>query len=280
MHRGGPELRAAARMRVLRVILLLMRVLALLLAPALALQPPATSDPFAEPTEETPSEADQPSTDTAAVPSESEATSTPAPQESPSTEAKPAPLCHREDFADFDQYVECQLQAEANAAPPGEQPRIYQRQIEQAREDAARQEVMEAAYAGGRKSPEELEAEENRFKALGLGFLIPGAILAAAGGGLLIGSMSTGTPVDDGGPECMMGKRCGDTCIEVTDTCHMGDPRQRTNVDVALLGAGVALLAIGAGLLIGGSFTLKRWAEARAAKFRITGTGAGIEVRF
>src|SRR5690606_5489102 len=186
----------------------------------------------------------------------------------------------REDFEDFDDFVACQVEREAARAPATKASSPHGLTAER---QAALDEVSEAAYAGDRHKRERaaaMEARERKLRDVSSGLLVPGFVSAATGTGLVIASMASSSTVDDGGPQCVVGKRCGDACIALTDTCHIGDPRVRTNINGALLGSGVALLVVGAGLLIGGTVALNRWAAARAARFRLTGTGATIEVRF
>lgn len=165
--------------------------------------------------------------------------------------------CKRSDFKSFDDFVDCQtrqLPAEQKVAPresvytpapPPPKPRYTPRQ---------------------ERELEEYTVKRDRNYKGFIGMLSTGLVLGA--GGLITGAIGLAMReeaerTDDGGPMCSIGKRCGDACIEVTDTCHLDQggslgPITPAGRRVALAGGGILLA--GVGFLIGAAL-FKREAD-------------------
>lgn len=166
--------------------------------------------------------------------------------------ADPSPArkhCRREDFEDFDAFVECRVAEQGNPPAPVVAPPV---------DHATRARQREAAEARaelGRKAREQAasEAEEDlRVRRMLLALAISGGVLDATGIGLVAAAAATGESVagpPDDGPICTVGKRCGDTCVAVELTCHTPTTGGSFKANPALLWSGIAALAVGSGLL-------------------------------
>lgn len=177
---------------------------------------------------------------------------TPTPTKDPAV-AEPAPpqkQCRREDFENFDTFVECRVAEQGSSPAPVVGPPV------DPAEQARQREAAEARAELGRKAKEQAttEAEEElRTRRTLLALVISGGVLDAAGIGLVAAAAGTGEPVADSfdaGPTCTIGKRCGDTCIAVEWTCHTPTGGGSFKSNPALLWPGVAALAVGSGLLV------------------------------
>lgn len=95
----------------------------------------------------------------------------------------------------------------------------------------------------------------------GDGLLIGGAVMVGLGV-IALGSGVAMVAIGGGGgttgPTCTMGKRCGNTCIELSDTCHVSATPNTTKSDPGLVGGGVALIAVGVGMTVGGGVMIVR----------------------
>lgn len=111
---------------------------------------------------------------------------------------------------------------------------------------------------------------------VGLATLLTGAVLLGAGLG------SSGGGSIGGGPNCTIGKPCGDTCISVNNTCHIGSTGSSTGGAVRtektgfVIGGGVLIFPISVALITTGSVLLARADQSRA----LTLTPTGIAVSF
>lgn len=108
---------------------------------------------------------------------------------------------------------------------------------------------------------------------LGVGVLAlgTGIALIAVGGG---GGGGGGS-----GPMCTIGKPCGNTCIEISDTCHVGTSGSgtvATESNPGMVGGGAALMGVGLGLTIGGGVMFLRGSWRANGMITLTPTGVGV----
>jgi hypothetical protein len=185
-----------------------------------------------------------------------------APPDNTPSKTPPAekPACERKDFDSFDDFVDCQVASQPPAPKPAPRPASVPRHPTPPKPELP-------PKISGRKQREldALEATQARYESVFLGTLIPGIILSLGGGTMTIIGLGQREPAsrDDGGPNCTIGKRCGDTCIEVSDTCSVGGGaplgplttrgRKITAIGGAILVTGVALLIT--------SVVFKRWSS-------------------
>lgn len=159
--------------------------------------------------------------------------------------------CKRSDFETFDEFVDCQTKQlppePADQASPKEQARSSPPPPPRPRLSPTRQRKFDEFAAKRDK------AYKGYVGMLGTGVAVGTVGLVTTIVGLFMREDVART--DDGGPVCTVGKRCGDACIEVTDTCHVGGgggslgPITPTGKRVAIAGSGV--LIAGIGFLIG-----------------------------
>lgn len=178
--------------------------------------------------------------------------------------APPAKPCRRRDFDSFDAFVDCKATAEGvdKKAPPTASPAAAVDRRSPL-ERAERAEYSEA-LASMETSKEKRARDERQYvlgrKRLSLGLGLGGGALMLGGTASIIASIVLGTETrsSDSGPMCTVGKRCGDTCIEVADTCHVGARSGATRkpkpvalwTGIALLAAGTALFGVALSILL------------------------------
>jgi hypothetical protein len=219
------------------------------------------------------------------------------------TQSKPVARvgCRREDFADFDDFVDCQVREAERSAPPEVRAAPASRRPPDPR-DAERREIESMLHAKFDPQIEEAEQERTRFFRISIGLLVPGC-LAAAGGiitaviGAGVGSSTAredtagGDDIDGFRDQCTIGKPCGDTCIEVSDVCHVGGGGVGGGGELrpGVLIAGVSIAVLGIGLLVGSVLAARRSKEAgehasdlrrRRDPGRLTFGPSGLRVRF
>lgn len=175
--------------------------------------------------------------------------------------------CRREDFASFDDFVACQ-----EARLPPEPPRELQ------------PEKVELPPPKLSPRLEALMDAEDFYWDLTVGTLVPGALL------LVGGAITTGIgvlQVDEeqftGGPMCTTGKRCGNTCIERADTCHVGSGEVLSKRGKILVGVGASAVLVGAVLTVVGGVGATRLAITRRklhAALSFTGQSVVVAGRF
>jgi hypothetical protein len=107
-------------------------------------------------------------------------------------------------------------------------------------------------------------AEAAHFQQVGVGLVIPGSIAAA------LGIVLVAVGVGGGGSSsknCSTGKRCGNTCIEMTDVCHIpsgdGESRSGGGIRPRMMISGGVVALVGIGLIIGSVFAFRRATRAR-----------------
>lgn len=122
---------------------------------------------------------------------------------------------------------------------------------------------------------------------------IAGAVLVAVGiasavtGGVMVLVGVVGDTEDDGifRATCTVGKPCGNTCIEVSDTCHIptgdagGGYQEHEKVPGSVGIAGVVLAFGGLALATAGTFVLAKHGAPRRQR-RLVLTGNGLAVKF
>jgi hypothetical protein len=198
----------------------------------------------------------------------------PPPSVEPEPSGPPTPKpCRREDFEEFDAFVECQVEQQSQAKPATPPPAL---QISPA-EAARQQEAAEARTELGRKAKEQAAAnaeEELRTRRTLLALVISGSVLDAAGIGL-VAAAATATGSPDDGPTCTVGKRCGDTCIAVELTCHTPTAGGSIKSNPALFWPGIATLAIGSGLLVTALIIYRR-RNSQTSSLIVTTRGVGF----
>lgn len=204
---------------------------------------------------------------------------TPFPSEPATNEAAEAPkaapppkACKREDFENFDAFVECRIAEQGEPVPPAPPVETAAERNRRAIDEAmGRTEEDLAANAAA--------AAYNRRVSIIL--LATGLALDVIGVSLLAAGYAQGTKVEapsDDGPICMVGQRCGDACIAVTDTCHVGANSGPTTVPKAALAwPGAAAIVIGSGLLVA---ALVVHVRTQAAPSRVIVNARGIGIRF
>lgn len=195
----------------------------------------------------------------------------------PAPEVSPETRCHREDFEDFDAFVDCRFEAEQAHRSVTVQPTAAVNPVEAARQrevDEARAELT--ARTGKRASARAEQARQTRATVLGL--VISGSLVDAAGLGLMAAAYIDGDTVSSGaggGPMCTTGKRCGDTCIAVEFTCHTPTSGGSSIAPhPVLLWSGVATVALGTGLLVGALLFHRR--NTPSASFLVNAKGVGF----
>lgn len=109
-------------------------------------------------------------------------------------------------------------------------------------------------------------AEAIRFHRVGIGLMVPGAVAVALGAVLVgVGAGGSSSPKN-----CSVGKRCGDTCIEMTDVCHIPAGGAAGSggggIRPSMLISGAVLAALGIGFIIGSVFAFRRATRARERK--------------
>lgn len=174
--------------------------------------------------------------------------------------------CRREDFASFDDFVACQ---EAQLPP-----------------DPPASEVEPVELPPPRLSPriEQLIEAEGFYLDLTVGTLIPGALLIVGGGIMTgVGFLNVDDVQRTSGPRCVIGKPCGNTCIELADTCHIGSDDVLSKQGKILVGVGLSTLLAGAALTIVGGVGASRLAITRhtlQAALAFTGQSVLVVGRF
>jgi hypothetical protein len=212
--------------------------------------------------------------------------------ESPPTEPEGRPAmapsqdrgCVREDFEDFDAFVACRVENEAAPAParPAQVPIESAPNPEQAELDEIRANHQSARE---RQVSEDVR-EEMLYRRVGIGLVVPGALASLTGLALVIVGTAGGGSASR--KTCTVGKPCGETCIEVSDTCHIGgsqDGDDGGDMNPVLIGVGAAVAAVGVGMLIGSIFAFRRSRDAAynartRGLVRVGVEGGGLSVRF
>jgi hypothetical protein len=105
-----------------------------------------------------------------------------------------------------------------------------------------------------------------KLHATGVGLTAPGAVATGVGAIMsFVGLAMLSGPggYTDDGPNCTVGKPCGDTCIEMSDTCHIPPSGSTTTAPSSGPSAGfwigtAVTLGVGVAALITGIALLKR----------------------
>jgi hypothetical protein len=112
--------------------------------------------------------------------------------------------------------------------------------------DVARAQTAAAKSPRWQAQFETDQALKQRRGKLRVGLLAPSIALNLAALGVLAFARRPAAAAN--GPVCMVGKRCGDSCIDASDTCHLSDGgRELTRAGWAAAGT---LFALGVGLLV------------------------------
>lgn len=105
---------------------------------------------------------------------------------------------------------------------------------------------------------------------VGIAGIVAGAVLMVVG---------AGDPPPSAGPTCTTGKRCGQTCIELSDTCHIDSATATDDYrkfNPTMVWSGGALAAVGLGLITGGAYAIGKG----RSQPRLTIAPTGLVLRF
>ncbi|MFO7566564.1 MAG: hypothetical protein R6X02_28230 [Enhygromyxa sp.] len=139
---------------------------------------------------------------------------------------------------------------------------------------ASDREVNEASAAG--KAAANKVARDNDSRLLTAGVVLVGIGVIALGAGIALVALSGGG--GSAGPNCVTGKRCGNTCIEVSDMCHIMSSAGAGEPNLGFLGGGAALIVAGVGVTTGGGVIISR-SMSQPSRY-ITFSPGGLVLRF
>ena len=146
------------------------------------------------------------------------------------------------------------------------------------RKEPGHPEPAEPVWEGPREAdPVEVEPATNlRARRAGIGMVAGGSVATVVGLIAIIASVDAG----EDGPNCTIGKPCGQTCIEQSDNCTIPPPDPGGITSMPGFITGMVLAPIGLGTAIIGGALMAKNPKPSAVTLRPAGNGGTLRVRF